>query len=66
MFIESLIGPKGFPGGSLVKDPPANASDAGDMGSIPRSGISPGEGNGYPLQYFCLENSMAHIGADGL
>ena len=46
MFIESLIGPKGFPGGSLVKDPPANASETGDVGSIPRSGISPGEGNG--------------------
>ena len=36
----------GFPGGSMVKNPPANA---GDMGSITGSGISPGEGNGNPL-----------------
>ena len=45
----------GFPGGSEVKNLPANA---GDTGSIPRSGRAPGEGNGYPLQYSCLENSM--------
>ena len=45
----------GFPGGSAVKNPPANA---GDAGSIPRSGRSPGEGNGNPLQYSCLENPM--------
>ena len=43
----------GFPGGSEVKNPPVNA---GDAGSIPRSGRSPGEGNGNPLQYSCLEN----------
>ena len=35
-----------------------NAGDAGDMGSIPGLGRSPGEGNGNPLQYSCLENSM--------
>ena len=46
---------EGFPGGSLVKNPPANA---GDMGSIPGLGRSPGEGNGNPLQYSCLENPM--------
>ena len=40
-----------FPGGAVVKNPPA---DAGDMGSIPGSGRSPGEGNGHPLQYSCL------------
>ena len=45
----------GVPGGSVVKDSPANA---GDVGSIPGSGRSPGEGNGNPLQYSCLENSM--------
>ena len=45
----------GFPGGSVVKNPPANARDAG---LIPRSGRSPGEGNGNPLQYSCLKNSM--------
>ena len=45
----------GFPGGSEVK---ASASNAGDPGSIPGSGRSPGEGNGNPLQYACLENPM--------
>ena len=45
----------GFPGGSEVK---ASASNVGDLGSIPGSGRSPGEGNGNPLQYSCLENSM--------
>ena len=43
----------GFPGGSEVK---ASAWNAGDPGSIPGSGRSPGEGNGNPLQYSCLEN----------
>ena len=52
----------GFPGGSVVKNPPASAIDAGDMGSIPGWGGSPGVGNGNPLQYSCLENSM-HRGA---
>ena len=42
----------------VVKNPPANAGDAGEEGSIPGSGRSPGEGNGCPLQYSCLENSM--------
>ena len=41
--------------GSEVK---ASASNAGDTGSIPGSGKSPGEGNGNPLQYSCLENAM--------
>ena len=45
----------GFAGGSVVKNSPTNA---GDMGSIPGSGKSPGEGNGNPLQYSCLENPM--------
>ena len=40
-----------------VKNPPADAGDARDMGSIPGLGRSPGEGNGSPLQYSCLENS---------
>ena len=39
----------------MVKNPPANA---GDMGLIPGSGGSPGEGNGNLIQYSCLENSM--------
>ena len=46
---------QGFPGGSMVKNPPANA---GDTGSIPGSGRSPGEGDGNPLQYSCLGNLM--------
>ena len=41
-----------------VKNPPANAGDTKDMGSIPRQGRSPRQGNGNPLQYSCLENSM--------
>ena len=45
----------GFPGGSVVKTPCANA---GDTDSIPGSGRLPGEGNGNPLQYFCLRNPM--------
>ena len=45
-------------GGSVAKNPPANARDERDVGSIPGSGRSPGKGNGSPLQYFCLENPM--------
>ena len=48
----------GFPGGTVVKNPPTNAGATGDAGSIPGSGRSPGGGNGNPLQYSCLENSM--------
>jgi len=43
------------PGGSEVK---ASACNVGDLGSLPGSGRSPGEGNGNPLQYFCLVNPM--------
>ena len=46
----------GFPGGSDGKE---SACNAGDLGSIPGLGRSPGEENGNPLQYSCLENSMA-------
>ena len=42
----------------MVKNPPANAEDAGNEGSIPGSERSPGEGNGNPLQCSCLENPM--------
>ena len=45
----------GFPGGSEVK---ASACNAGDLGSVPGLGRSPGEGNGNPLQYSCLESPM--------
>ena len=48
----------GFPGGTVVKNLPANAGDARDTGSTPGSGRSPGVGNGNPLQYSCLENFM--------
>ena len=44
-----------LPGGSVGKE---SACNAGDLGSIPGSGRSPAEGNGNPLQYSCLENSM--------
>ena len=46
----------GFPGGSVVKDPPGSAEDITVMGSIPGSERSPGEGDGKPLHYSCLEN----------
>ena len=45
----------GLPCSSVGKD---SACNAGDLGSIPGLGRSPGEGNGYPLQYSCLENPM--------
>ena len=55
--IAHLVKEKGsvFPGGSVGKE---SAFNAGDPGSIPGSGRSPGEGNGNQLQYSCLENSM--------
>ena len=46
---------KGFPHSSVGKESVCNA---GDLGLIPGLGRSPGEGNGSPLQYFCLENPM--------
>ena len=46
---------RGFPGGSDGKE---SACSTGDLSSIPGSGRSPGEGNGNPLQYSCLKNSM--------
>ena len=49
----------GFPGGSVVKNPSANA---GDMGSISGSGRSPEKGNENPLQYSCLEKPMDREG----
>ena len=65
---------EGFPGGSVVKNPPANTGcgmgfpcgsagkespcNMADLGSAPGLGRSPGEGKGYPLQYSGLENSM--------
>ena len=52
----------GFPGGSVVKNPPANA---GDMGLIPGFERSAKEGSDKPLQYYCLENSMDRKSLEG-
>ena len=51
--VQNILKIMGFPGGSAVKNPPA---DAGDVGSIPESGRSPREGNGNSLQFTCLGN----------
>ena len=53
--LQYCVSFKGFLGGSDGKESTCNA---GDLGSIPGSGRSPGEGNGNPLQYSCLENSI--------
>ena len=50
--------PKDFSGGSVVKNPSADAGDTGEAGFIPGLGSSPGGGNGNSLQYSCLENPM--------
>ena len=56
---------QGFPGGSVVKNLPANSGDAGNAALNPGSGRSPGGGHGSPPQYSCLENPMDR-GAHGL
>ena len=53
--VSDLVLPNGNPGGSEVK---VSTCNAGDLGLIPGLGRSPGEGNGNPLQYSCLENPM--------
>ena len=55
MKLEDVCSLKGFPGGSDGKE---SACKAGDLGSVPGSGRSPGEAKGYPLQYSCLDNFM--------
>jgi len=55
VLLFQLVQHLGFPGGSAGKE---SACNAGDLGSIPGVGRSPGEGNSYPLQYSDLENSM--------
>ena len=55
VYLTYTLSTLGFPGGSEVK---ASASNAGDLGSIPGLGRSPGEGNGNPLQYSYLANPM--------
>ena len=47
-----------FPGGSVLKNPPANAGDTEEAGLMPEWEKSPGRGNGNPLQYACLDNPM--------
>ena len=47
----------GIPGDSVVQSLPTNAGDTGDAGLVAGSGGAPGEGNGNPLQFSCLENS---------
>ena len=54
---ETYTENQGFPGGSVIKNSPANA---GDKGSVSGLGRSPGGGNGNPLQYSCLGNPMDH------
>ena len=53
--MRTLLCKRGFPGSLAGKE---SAYNAGDLGSIPGLGRSPAEGEGYPLQYACLENSM--------
>ena len=62
-FNKSDMGPGmglawGFPGGTVLENSAASAEGARDEGLIPGSGRSPGEGNGNPLHYHCLENPM--------
>ena len=60
IFLPAILIPGGniyiFPGGTVAKNPSANAGYTGDSGSIRKD--SPGEGHGNPLQYLCLGNSM--------
>ena len=58
VFITRRQVPSKVLGCSWLKNLPANTGDLRDQGSIPESGRSPGEGNGYPAQYSCLENPM--------
>ena len=54
----SVLASLDFPGGTVVRNLPASAGDIRHTGSIPGLGRSPGGGNGNPLQYACLENSI--------
>ena len=58
MYSSPTTGPGSSPSSSLVKHSPASAGDAGEMGSVPKLGRSPGEENSNPLQYSCLGNPM--------
>ena len=56
--LEKTVVYPGFPGGSVLRNPPASPGDTGDMGLIPGLERSPGEKHDNPLQYSCLENPM--------
>ena len=56
--INHFVKEYGFPGGAVVKNPPAKTGDIGNSGLIPESGRYPGGGNGNPFQYACLDNPM--------
>ena len=58
MVLKGLCSISGLPSGTMGKNPPDNAGDASDTGSVPGSGRSPGVGNANPLQCSCLKNSM--------
>ena len=58
IFLVAALESSNLPGGSVVKNPPINVGDARDADLIPGLGKSPGEEDGNPLQYSCLENSM--------
>ena len=58
LYIYTFICSEGFPGGSVVKNPPAMQETWVQSLALGLSLPSPGEGNGNPLQYSCLENSM--------
>ena len=53
----------GFPGDSVVNNPPASVGDTGNVGLIPGLGRCPGVGNGNPLQYSCLGNGQRSLAA---
>ena len=57
-YLDTTFNDLGFSDGVVVKNPPANAGDAGVVGSIPGLGRSPGGGNGNLLQCSCLENAI--------
>ena len=57
-FILNISKLMSFPGGSVGKESTCSAGDAGDTGSIPGLGRSPGGGNGNPLHYSCQENPI--------
>ena len=58
VFLLASTKSRGFPGGAVVENPPANTGDIIDIRLIPRSERSLGAGNGNPLQYSCPENPM--------